>query len=179
MYAIPENYERFVKMLRMASRKHIPRGCRSNYISGLTNESKSHNEAYKKQYSIDPFGETTIATGNTLIDKMKDEKKKSWEEVITSTDHTHNSRRAWQTIRKLSNDHTTPNLPCIVNANKVAHQLLINGQGTMPTKPKRPIVLHIQESTSTMAHPFSEEDYKKGIAALNNNNAAGRDDLLV
>ena len=24
--AIPENYERFVEMLRMASRKHIPRG---------------------------------------------------------------------------------------------------------------------------------------------------------
>ena len=51
--AIPENYERFVDMLRMASRKHIPRGCRSNYIPDLTDESKSLNEAYKKQYSID------------------------------------------------------------------------------------------------------------------------------
>ena len=30
-----------------------------------------------------------------------------------------------------------------------------------------------------MAHPFSEEEYKKGIAALKNNNAAGRDDVLV
>ena len=76
--AIPENYERFVEMLRMASRKHIPRWCRSNYIPGLTD---------KYKYSIDPFGETTIDTGNTLIDKMKDEKKKSWEEVITSTEH--------------------------------------------------------------------------------------------
>ena len=73
--AIPENYERFVEMLRMASRKHIPRGCRSNYIPGLTDESKSLYEAYKKQYSIDPFGETTIDTGNALIDKMEDEKK--------------------------------------------------------------------------------------------------------
>ena len=123
----------------MASRKHIPRGCRSNYIPGLTDVSKSLYEAYKKQYSIDTFGETTIDTGNTLIDKMKDEKKKSWEEVITSTDLIHNSRMAWQTIRKLSNDPTTPNPPCLVNANQVAHQLLINGQGTMPTKPKRPI----------------------------------------
>ena len=34
--AIPENYERFVEMLRMSSRKHIPRGYRSNYIPGLT-----------------------------------------------------------------------------------------------------------------------------------------------
>ena len=31
----------------------------------------------------------------------------------------------------------------------------------------------------TMAHPFSEEEYKKGIAALKNNKAAGRDDVLV
>ena len=49
---IPENYERFVDMLHMASRKHIPSGCRSNYIPGLTDESKSLYEAYKKQYSI-------------------------------------------------------------------------------------------------------------------------------
>ena len=39
--AIPENYERFVEMLRMASRKNLPRGCRSNYIHGLTGESKN------------------------------------------------------------------------------------------------------------------------------------------
>ena len=65
----------------------------SNYIPGFTDESKSLYEAYKKQYSIDPFGETHINTRNTLIGKMKDEK--SWEEVITSTDLTHNSRMAW------------------------------------------------------------------------------------
>ena len=90
--AISENYERFVGMLRMALRKHIPRRCRLNYIPGLTDESKSLYEAYKKQYSIDPFDKTTIDTGNTLIDKMKDEKKKkSREEVITSTDLTQQS----------------------------------------------------------------------------------------
>ena len=49
----------------------------------------------------------------------------------------------------------------------------------MPTKPMRPILPPIQEGTPTMAHPFSEEEYKKGIAALKNNKAAGRDDVLV
>ena len=92
---------------------------------------------------------------------------------------THNSCGAWHTIRKLSNDPTTPNPPCLVNANQVAHQLLINGQGTMSTKPKRPTLLPIQEGTPTMAHLFSEEEYKRGIAALKNNKAAGRDDVLV
>ena len=133
---IEEIYERFEEMLPMASINHIPSGCRSNCIPGLTYESNNLYEAYKKQYSIDPFGETTIDTGNSLIDKMKDEKKKSLEEVITSTDLTHNSRRACHTIRNLSYDPTTRNPPCQVNANQVAHQLLINGQGTMPTMPK-------------------------------------------
>ena len=110
---------------------------------------------------------------------MKDEKKKSWEEIITSTDLRHNSRRTWQTIRKQSNDHTTPNPPCLVNTNQVAHQVFINGKGTMPTKPNRPILPPIQEGTPTIAHPFSDEEYNKGIAALKNNKAAGRDDVLV
>ena len=48
--AIPENYERFVEMLRMALRKHIPSGCRSNYVPGLTAESNRLYKAYKKQY---------------------------------------------------------------------------------------------------------------------------------
>ena len=30
-----------------------------------------------------------------------------------------------------------------------------------------------------MAHPFSEEEYKQGIAALKNNKASDRDDVLV
>ena len=63
--AIPGNYDRPVEILCMASRKHISRGYWSNYIPGLTDESKSLYEAYKKQYSIDPFGETTIDTGVT------------------------------------------------------------------------------------------------------------------
>ena len=48
--AIPKHNERFVEMLRMASRKHIPRGCRSpsNYIPGLNDESKSLFEAYNE-----------------------------------------------------------------------------------------------------------------------------------
>ena len=113
--AIPENYKRFVEMLRMASRKHIPRGCRSDNIPGLTDESMSLYEAYKTQYSIDPFGKTTIDTGNTLIDKLKDEKKKSWEEVITSTDLIHNSRRAWhyqKAIQRLYHSETSMSSKC-------------------------------------------------------------------
>ena len=113
--SIPENYGRFIELLCVVSRRHIPRGCRSNYIPVLTEESKNLYEAYKRQYSSNHFGEGTLETGAKLIDTMKEQKRKNWKKVITSTDLNHNSRKAWQTIRKLSNDATSTNPPCLVN----------------------------------------------------------------
>ena len=162
----------------MVSRRHIPRGCRSNHIPGLTEESKSFYEAYKRQYSSKPFGEGTLKTKTKLIDTMKEQKRNKWEEVITSTDLTHNSRKAWQTSRKLSNDTTSTNPPCLVNSNQVAHQLLVNGRGTMSTKPKSP-VLPTVEGIPSLVSAFSKEEYRKGIAALKYTRAAGIDDVLV
>ena len=176
---IPSNYSRFVEFVRVTSRRHIPRGCRTEYISGLTDESKSLYEAYKKQYSSNPFGDGTIESGNTLLEKMSEEKKRRWEEVITSTNMTHNSRKAWKTIRKLSNDPTSSTPPCLVSANQVAHQLLVNGRGSMPSKPKKPVLPQATEEDTTMVSPFSEEEYRRGVAVLKNNKAAGRDDILV
>ena len=68
-------------------------------------------------------------------------------------DLTHNSRKAWQTIKKLSNDPTSPIPPC----------------------PALPTV----EGKPSLVSAFSEEKYRKGIAALKNNKAAGIDDILV
>ena len=92
---------------------------------------------------------------------------------------THNSRKAWKTIRKLSNDPNTSNPPCLVSANQVAHQLLVNGRGTMPSKPNRPVLPPATEGDYSMVYPFSEEEYRKGVAILKNNKASGRDDGLV
>ena len=117
----PENYERFVEAIRVPSRK--PRKCRSHYIPVLSEVSKSLYEAYKKQYMSNPFDSTTLDTGNELISKMAAENKGRWEEMITSTDLTGNSRKAWQTIRNISNNPTASKPPCPVTANQVAHQL--------------------------------------------------------
>ena len=57
--------------VRVASRKYIPRGCRTNYIPGLPEESNSLYEEYKKQYASDPFDTGTIETGNALMNNMK------------------------------------------------------------------------------------------------------------
>ena len=112
----------------------------TNHIPGLSEESKSLYEDYKKQYASDPFDNGTIETGNALMNNMKEEKEKRWKEVITSTNMTHNSRKAWKIIKHLSNNPTSPITPCLVSANQVAHQLLINSRGIMSNKPKRPVL---------------------------------------
>ena len=92
---------------------------------------------------------------------------------------THNIRNAWKTIRKLSNDPTTSNPACLVSANQVAHQLLVNGRGTMPSKSKHPVLPPATEGDYSMVYPFSEEEYRNGVAILKNNKASGRDEILV
>ena len=67
----PENYDRFVEAIRVISRKRIPRGCKIHYIPGLSEESKSLYEAYKKQHMSNPFDSTTLDTGNDLISKKE------------------------------------------------------------------------------------------------------------
>ena len=63
-------------------------------------------------------------------------------------------------------------ISCLVNSNQVAHHLLVNDQGTMPTKPKCPALLTVEGKPSLVSE-FSEEEYREGIAALKNNKAAG------
>ena len=57
-------------------------------------------------------------------------------------------------------------------------KIIVNGRGNMPSKPKRPVIPETEAGTS-MVSPFSEDEYRKGVATLKNNKAAGRDDVLV
>ena len=161
----------------MASRMYIPRGCRTNHIPGLSEESRSLYEEYKKQYASDPFDNGTIETGNPLLTSMNEEKNKRWVEVITLTNMTHNSRKAWKIIKHLSNYLTSPIAPCLESTNQVAHQLFINSRGTMSNKPKRPVLSPTAEES--MVYPFNEEQYRRAITTLKNNKAAGIDYVLV
>ena len=124
-----------------------------------------------QRIQVQVFKYGTIASGNKLSGKLTEEIKKRWEGVITPTNMTHNSRKSWKTIRKLSNDPTKSNSPCLVSANQVAHQLIVNGRDTIPSKPT--------EGDYSMVYPFSGEEYKKGVAILQNNKVAGREDVLV
>ena len=98
--------------------------------------------------------------------------------MITSTDLTGNSQKAWLTVRNISNDPIAPEPLCLVTDNQVAHQLLVNGRGEMSTKPKCPKLSPVSEEDS-LVFPFTGEEYKKCIATLKNKKAAVIGDVLV
>ena len=165
----------------MADKHNIPKGKMHSNCRLLPEDivCKSLYEAYKCKYSSSPFDDGTIESGNTLINKMMQEERNIWGEVIRSTNMTHISHKTWKRIRKLSNDPNTSNPSCLVSANQVAYQLLVNGRGYMPSMPKRSVLLPVKEGDYSMVYPFSKEEYRKGVAILKNNKAAGRDDVLV
>ena len=68
--------------MRATSRNHIPRGCRQQNISGL---SELFHKAYKKQYSSNTMDDTIIEAGTRSAERMMEEKKRC-DVVITSNE---------------------------------------------------------------------------------------------
>ena len=60
----------------MTSINNILRGCKTQLINALTNESQSLSEINKKQFSSNPFSDLTEDADNMLVNTMTDEKKK-------------------------------------------------------------------------------------------------------
>ena len=85
-------------------------------------------------YNIDPFSDETLQLGEELTTLLTDERSERWKELITSTDMTHNSKKAWATIKKLNSEKHTLTRVAAVTPNQVANQLLQNGKP--PTKEK-------------------------------------------
>ena len=137
MVPTPDNYGYFVDLIKEASRQNIPRGCRTNYICGLTDEAKELYEDYKMQFENDPFNSETIETGNILSDEIAEAQQKKWKTLIESTEFTHSSRKAWKPINKLSKDYVQPQQRCKVTADQVAHQLLLYNKGNSTHRPSK------------------------------------------
>ena len=87
--------------------KHIPRGAK-NSTSLVHWRNNRVYKAYKKQYSINPFGSTAIEGGTRPVDRMMEEKNKRSEEVITLTElHITVARSGELSFKNLSNNPTT------------------------------------------------------------------------
>ena len=116
-------YTAYCNMLICAAKKSIPRGFNKDYIPGWDDSCnhllREHQQATTKE------GINTTATA--LLHKLDEVRRARWTEVVVSVDFTHSSRKAWQTINKLTGRSTTHSR-CPVTANAIASQLLNNGR---------------------------------------------------
>eukprot|EP00057_Strongylocentrotus_purpuratus_P020647 XP_011675121.1 PREDICTED: uncharacterized protein LOC105443541 [Strongylocentrotus purpuratus] len=171
---VPANYDRFVRTVQEISRKHIPRGCRENYIPGLSAESALMYKEYIKLYEEDPFSEETLSAGELLMAAISEERRKSWQDLIEGVDMTHNSKRAWSTIKKISNDPKKSTPHSNVTAVQVAHQLLMNGKSAHKKRHKRNPWPQVDTESTWY---FNNLELQTDIDSLKNGKAAGLDNI--
>ena len=160
----PNNYTMFTELLKRSARRHIPRGCQTKYIPGLSETSSDLLNAYHRVFHEDPFSSTTTELGEILLNKVGEDRRQVWKELIENTNMTNNSRKAWATIRRLGEDHTTPPTLTTVTANSVAAQLVANGRSQTRRRPtgeyRGTAVPDPPQPASTLTKPFDLEELK-------------------
>ena len=168
--ATAECYDQFVNALPKVARKNIPRGCRRNYVPGLTPQSIELIKEYREKYEDDPFADSTITLWEELMSAISEERRKVWQPLIESTDMTHNSKKAWSTIHKLCDDPCKPKQHCNTTANQVAHQFLLNGR--VPNRqPKVRLDRQRYPDDSGFKRAFTAAELDIGIRVLKNGKA--------
>ena len=180
--AHPNHYNDFVDLVKKAARHNIPRGCQE-YIPGLSDESSDLLKLYDVEYNKDPFSESTIQLGDTLLDEISDERRKIWRDMVENTNLTMNSKKAWATIRRLGADNVSPPVVTTVTADQIANQLLSNGRRVEhrrpPSEHHKTIVPSNNQPPTELTKPFSLDELATGLSLLKAGKAAGLDGLLT
>ena len=173
----PENYDRFVKVVHATARKHIPRGCRKNYVPGLTTDLAEQYNEYIQLYEQDPFAAATTTAGDELAQALTVEQRKTWQTLIENTDMTHNSKKAWSLIKKLINDPRKADQHVNVTPNQVAHQLILNGK--VPNRQRQSKIKRCGQENHDFDDDFTIIELQNSLKHLKNGKAAGLDEILT
>ena len=162
------HYTDFSNAIKNAPHKFIPRGCRANFIPGLSAE---HMELYNKcqsAYNTNPFSKTTTALCEQLVDSISDRRRKTWRALIEETDMRHSSRKAWKTIKILSTDYSTPKQYTNITPNQIAYHLIMNGKSLKAKTKSAKLKLKPDDraNQSILDTPFSMSELELGMKDL-------------
>lgn len=77
-----QSYDTFVEIVKKTSRRHIPRGCRTSYIPGISKTTEEILEKYQELFENDPFSDETIRTGEELLSLITENRREKWCNLI-------------------------------------------------------------------------------------------------
>ena len=110
------------------------------------------------------------------FEAITESRRKKWQQLIQSTDITHN-RKTWKQLGFSEMTRLTPNQPRpLVTANQVAHQLLVNSRGNRVTHTA--IREQSKAADTDFTIPFSMNDLCGAIKEMKSNKAARLDNIL-
>ena len=159
----------------------MPRGCRLDYIPGLTKETKLLYDKYRNNIKENPFSEDTIELDESIMAHLAAVQQERWIHFVESTDLTQNSRKTWHNIRKISNDPTKPSSQYEVTANQVAHAFIKNGKTQVMKKQSKIEIPYSKYNTdehkSLLSEEFTLHELDEAIKTLENGKAAGINDI--
>ena len=105
------------------------------------------------------------------------EQRKTWQTLIENTDMTHNSKKAWSLIKKLSNDPRKADQHVNVTPNQVAHQLILNGK--VPNRQRQSKIKRCGQENHDFDDDFTIIELQTSLKHLKNGKAAGLDEILT
>ncbi|KAI5742625.1 hypothetical protein M8J77_009365 [Diaphorina citri] len=171
------SYDDFIELVRKVSCKHIPRGCRTHYIAGLDEDSKTILQEYQNLYNQDPFADDTIQTGEQLLRMISTSRNERWTNMVEELDFKRNSRKAWSLLKNINHDPSSQDLNnCKVTPNQIAHQLLINGKTKTRIRNTK-IERDIPNENQFLETAFTLGEIQLAIKLAKNNKSPGVDDL--
>ena len=90
---------------------------------------------------------------------------------------THNTKKAWSLIKKLSNDPCKADQHVNVTPNQVAHQLILNGK--VPNRQRQSKIKRCGQENHDFDDDFSIVELQNSLKHLKNGKAAGHDEILT
>ena len=115
--------------------------------------------------------------------RLNTKRRERWTETVESIDFTHSSRRAWQTINKLTGKASKPT-PCPITADAIAAQLISNGRFpnadkgfTRKTTSEVNNLRRAPGADINLSQDFTYDEMTSAIKHLKPNKAAGIDNI--
>ena len=90
-------YKAFCRILTKSAKHSIPRGYNKNYIPCWDDECE---QLYKEH--IDSENTESASNATSLLNVLDEKRRQRWNETVSSIDFTHSSRKAWQTLNRLT-----------------------------------------------------------------------------